>query len=71
MEIYIEELFDLPNPIPSAGEGMQMFDDPINKSGVNVKGFEEIHIKNEAYQILKTSAAKRTTAAANMDSYSS
>ncbi|KAK4825240.1 hypothetical protein QYF61_025639 [Mycteria americana] len=55
LEIYNEEVFDLLNPIPSAGERLRMFDDPTNKTGVNVKGLEEIpvHNKNEAYQILE------------------
>lgn len=73
LEICNEELFDLPNPIPSAGEGLQMFDDPINKTALNVKGLEEIPVqnKNEAYQILGRGAAKRTTAATYMNAYSS
>jgi len=33
LEIYNEKLFGL-SPIPNVGEGLQMFDDPINKTGV-------------------------------------
>ncbi|XP_077206378.1 kinesin-like protein KIF11 [Paroedura picta] len=73
LEIYNEELFDLLNPSPDVGEKLQMFDDPRNKRGVIIKGLEEItvHNKDEVYQILERGAAKRTTAATNMNQYSS
>nr|XP_056705816.1 kinesin-like protein KIF11 [Euleptes europaea] len=73
LEIYNEELFDLLNPSPDVGEKLQMFDDPRNKRGVIIKGLEEItvHNKDEVYQILERGAAKRTTAATNINQYSS
>lgn len=73
LEICNEELFHLLNPVRNAGERLQMFDDPINKTGVNVKGLEETPVrnKNEAYQILERGAAKRTTAATYANAYSS
>ncbi|XP_072197114.1 kinesin-like protein KIF11 [Excalfactoria chinensis] len=73
LEIYNEELFDLLNPAPDAGERLQMFDDPRNKRGVIIKGLEEVtvHNKNEVYQILERGAAKRTTAATYLNAYSS
>ncbi|XP_032551542.1 kinesin-like protein KIF11 isoform X1 [Chiroxiphia lanceolata] len=73
LEIYNEELFDLLNPTPDAGERLQMFDDPRNRRGVIIKGLEEVtvHNKNQVYQILERGAAKRTTAATYMNAYSS
>ncbi|KFZ63173.1 Kinesin-like KIF11, partial [Antrostomus carolinensis] len=72
LEIYNKELFDLLNPNSSTGERLQMFDDPTNKMGVNVKGLGETpaHNKNEAYQILERGAAERTTAATYMNANS-
>lgn len=37
LEVYNEEL-DFLIPIPTAGERLQIFDDPVKKIGVNVKG---------------------------------
>lgn len=73
LEIYNEELSYLLNPIPSTRERLQMFSDPICKTGVNGKGSEEIpeHNKNEAYQILEKGAAKGTIAAPYTNAYSS
>lgn len=73
LEIHKEGLFYLLIPIPSTRERLQMFEDPIYKTGVNVKGSEEIpeHNKNEACQILEKGAAERTITATYMNSYSS
>ncbi|KAF2979599.1 hypothetical protein EK904_005655, partial [Melospiza melodia maxima] len=51
---------------------LEMFNDPIYKTRVNVKGSKEIpdHNKNEAYQILEKGAAKKSIAATYMNAYS-
>lgn len=46
-------------PAPSSKERLQVFNDPIHKTRVNVKGSGEIpQYKNEAYQILEKRTAK-------------
>lgn len=45
LEIYNKELFYL-TPIPSSRERLQVFDDPIHKTHVNVKGSKEISENN-------------------------
>lgn len=58
LEIYNEEVVYF-IPIPSSRERLQLFNDPIHKTRVNVKGSGEIpQYKNEAYQILEKGAAK-------------
>uniref|UniRef100_A0A915J254 Kinesin motor domain-containing protein n=1 Tax=Romanomermis culicivorax TaxID=13658 RepID=A0A915J254_ROMCU len=71
VELYNEELFDLLTG-PDDAQRLPLFDDPIRKGSVVIRGLEEVIVrsKEEVYEIMERGARKRQTAATLLNAQS-
>nr|CAB3258944.1 kinesin-like protein KIF11 [Phallusia mammillata] len=72
LEIYNEEIYDLLSP-SSGMVKMKIYDDSSRKGSVVVSGLTEVLVqhKSDVYEILQQGAAKRRTAATDLNEFSS